>query len=61
MSEFGPVHLTRFTELAYQYQGVLNWRIIDRSTGNAVGPQYPRERALLADFERFADQFGCNA
>jgi hypothetical protein len=55
----GPVKPTRFPELGYQHQGKDAWRILDRSTGAAVGPLYPTRESLLADLERFAGVFGC--
>jgi len=50
---------TRFPELGYRKTGNV-WRIVDRSTGEAVGPQYRTRAELLADLPRFAEQFGCD-
>lgn len=49
---------TRYPELNYENQSRNNWRIIDVSTGCAVGPSYHSEAELLADLDRFAKVFG---
>jgi len=51
---------TRFSELSYDQFGS-DWRFIDNSTGCAIGPYYKTKTELLADLERFAVQFGCDA
>ena len=53
------IHTTRYPELNYQLQGAGNWRILDSSTGAAVGPSYRTRAELLADLARFAEVFGC--
>jgi len=49
---------TRYAELAYEQHARDLWRIIDTSTGAAVGPQYKSRAELLADLRRFAGVFG---
>jgi hypothetical protein len=56
-STFGAPVPTRFTGLAYQRQGS-HFRILDLSTGHAVGQRYRTRTALLDDLPRFAEQFG---
>jgi hypothetical protein len=49
---------TRFPELRYRRQGRGLWRVLDSSTGAAVGPHYGTRSELLADLERYAAVFG---
>ena len=51
---------TRYAELSYEEQARDLWRIIDTSTGAAVGPQYKSRAELLADLDRFAREFGAS-
>jgi hypothetical protein len=53
------VHKTRYAELGYSCIVRNLWRIIDQSTGRAVGPQYKSRGELLADLARYAAVFGC--
>ncbi len=48
---------TRYAELAYEQQDAGLWRIID-IVGTAIGPQYKSRAELLADLDRFAQEFG---
>lgn len=50
---------TRFPELGYAKIDARCWRIIDTSSGSAVGPQYRTRAELLSDLERYARAFGC--
>lgn len=58
---FGPPapRATRFPELGFAQHGPGLWRIIDLSTGSAVGSQYKTKVELMGDLERFAREFGC--
>jgi hypothetical protein len=49
---------TRFPELSYTQVTRDLWRIVDNSTGAAVGPHYKRKGELLLDLPRFARDFG---
>jgi hypothetical protein len=48
---------TRFAGLGYEKHGHGLWRMIDTSTGNAVGYHYETKAELLADLERYARKF----
>lgn len=51
---------TRWPELGFakvEGRGGPYWRIIDRSTGDAVGPIYRSRSELLADLTRYANEF----
>ena len=57
------LHATKYKELFYTspYRGL--WRF---SAGNGVesalvGPQYPTEKALLQDMDRYAGVYGCES
>ena len=53
---------TRFSVLGYRCDGRGLWRIYDvedRNSIAAVGPQYATKAALLADLERYANEYGC--
>lgn len=52
---------TRYKLLGYQYTGHPAygcWRVIDKQTGKAVGPQYKYKCELLADLDRVAEVYG---
>ena len=49
---------TRYAELAYDRYGSDSWRIIDVSKQVTTGPIYPSHAELLADLDRFAQEFG---
>ena len=50
---------TRYPELLYARFTTTLWRFLDASDKKPVGPHYRTKRALLADMERFAAQWGC--
>ena len=50
-------HKTHYPGLGFEQHGPQLWRIIDRSTGSAVGPLYANKGELLADLDRFANGF----
>ena len=51
---------TRYPELGYRKDSDTLWRIVDKSSGAAIGPHYRTKGELLADLDRFARDFGCN-
>lgn len=53
-----PILRTRFPELGIQNQGVRNWRYIDTSTGQAIGPSYNSKIEAFSDLQRYAEEFG---
>lgn len=53
------IRKTRFPELGYEQHAPGLWRIIALDTGSAVGPHYPSKTELLADLERYAQEYGC--
>ena len=60
-NECGPIQKTRYKLLGYQHQGHRyygRWRIIDKQTGNAIGPLYVYKCELLADLDRVAEVYG---
>jgi len=50
---------TRFPELGYRQDDRNCWRIYDLSDRKPVGAPYRTKAELLADLERYAEQFGC--
>ncbi len=50
---------TRYKELGYVHWSS-DWRIVDLSTGNAVGPWYHTKAELMGDLTRYATVFGCD-
>ena len=50
---------TRYPELRYARFTATLWRVLDASDNKPVGPHYRTKRALLADMERYATQWGC--
>ncbi len=60
-NEHGPISKTRYELLGYQFQGHRIygcWRVIDKQTGRAIGPQYQYKCELLADLDRLASVYG---
>lgn len=60
-NESGLIIKTRYKLLGYQHQGHKFygcWRIIDKQTGKAIGPQYQYKCELLADLDRVAEVYG---
>jgi hypothetical protein len=62
-----PVRKTRFKELGYWRIDDRTWCFLDIEGGknanglySQIGPHYPSEKALLADLDRYAFQYGCN-
>jgi len=53
----GSATTTRYPEIGYRKEGPA-WRFVDMSTDSAVGPQYPTKAEMLADLQRYAEQFG---
>ena len=52
---------TRYKLLGYQHFGHRIygcWRVVDKQTGNPIGPQYARKCELLADLDRVAEVYG---
>jgi hypothetical protein len=59
-----PARPTRFKELGFCCHAPNLWRIMDITDdprGAAVGPFYRSKDELLADLNRFAEDFGCEA
>ena len=50
------IRKTHHKEFGYDQHGPGLWRIIDRSTGAAIGPYYASKRELLEDLNRFAGE-----
>jgi hypothetical protein len=55
------IHKTRFPELGYVHDGPALWRIVDLTDArpSRIGPLYPSRAELLADLQRYAEQYGC--
>jgi len=49
---------TRYVELAYEQHDTNWWRIIDTDRQVTVGPHYRSRAELLADLDRFAQEYG---
>jgi hypothetical protein len=52
------VRPTRYPELGYTKSGN-DWRIVATDGNAAVGPCYKSKAELLADLERYAQEYGC--
>ena len=60
-NEQGAITQTCYRLLGYQYQGHRiygSWRVIDKQTGEAIGPLYQYRCELLADLDRVAEVYG---
>ena len=55
------IRLTRYPELGYRCNAPGLWRIVDKDTGASVGPLYRSKGELLADLNRYATAYGCDA
>lgn len=52
------VYPTRYPELSFRRTGPGNvWRFVDTSTGSVVGPYYRSKAELLADLQRYGNEF----
>ncbi len=50
------VKSTRFPELGYRLDSPRNWRFVDTSTDNSVGPSYPTRESLLENLTAYAKE-----
>jgi len=52
---------TRYPELGYRQDGPSLWRIVAIEGDASVGPYYQTRAELLADLNRYAKEYGCDA
>jgi hypothetical protein len=52
---------TQYPELGYDKFGRHHWQFVATDTASQVGPIYPTKTLLLADLQRYARLFGCEA
>ena len=64
MPESMQVRQTRYQAFGYRQDGPSLWRvydITDLDSPAAVGPQYRTKGELLADLQRYAEEYGCDS
>jgi hypothetical protein len=52
---------TRFPELGFRKDAPGLWRIVAADTEHSIGEHYVTKAELLADLERYARDYGCDA
>ena len=62
MSDTWTIRPTRFAILGYRQDAAQLWRIysMDGDRPHAVGPHYRTKTELLADLERYAQEYGAD-
>lgn len=60
MPDIWTIRPTRFATLGYRQDDTSLWRVynMDGDTPHAVGPHYRTKAELLADLERYANEYG---